>query len=178
MNKLHMFAAASLALFANACAGGRTNIVAPDARYPVSMTAAVRDTDGTLVSKDRKVLVGRMEDERRSWGMVYSAVKLNPKQDISQLVNRQVRASGGDAVVNLQVASSHCGWNFVPLLNLLPVWPGCTIVHLRGDIVRVGEKRDEAALARGRAEKFVGLGAAEASTAVSADPLLATMSYE
>jgi hypothetical protein len=122
------------------CAGGRTSIVAKDASYPVSLSEGVRDRDGALVEDERKDFVGTFEDERMAWGMFYSSVKLTPTKDISRNVNDQVQKVNGDAVINLRVATAHCGWNFVPILNLLPVWPGCAKVKIEGDIVRVAPK--------------------------------------
>jgi hypothetical protein len=134
-----MVALASTLLIAG-CAGGRTSIVAGDASYPVSLSEGVRDRDGELVEEERKDFVGTYEDERMAWGTLYSSVKLTPTKDISKQVDAQVKKVRGDAVINLRVATEHCGWNFVPILNLLPVWPGCTTVKIKGDIVRVAPK--------------------------------------
>jgi hypothetical protein len=43
-----------------------------------------------------------------------------------------------EAVVGLTVSiAGGCGWlNGFPILNALPVWPGCVPVRLTGDIVR------------------------------------------
>jgi hypothetical protein len=134
---------ALVSLCAVGCAGGRTTLVANDARYPISMSPGVRDSDGSLVEKERRETVGTFRDERTAWGMLYSGVKLTPKKDISSQVNRQVATVKGDAVVNLRVRTTHCAWNFVPVLNLLPIWPGCTNVHVEGDIVRVSRRRSK-----------------------------------
>lgn len=138
-SKTVLVALASTLLIAG-CAGGRTSIVAKDASVPVSLSEGVRDRDGELVDKQRKTVVGTFEDERTAWGMMYSSVKLTPTKDISKNVDAQVQQVNGDAVINLRVATAHCALNFIPLLNLLPVWPGCTKVKIRGDIVRVAPK--------------------------------------
>ena len=119
------------------CAGARTEVVAPTATVPISLSHAVRDGDGTLVPADRREVVGAFHDERTAWGMLYSVVKLTPTKDISSQVNGAVATSGGDAVVNLRVASKSCALNYFFPLTILPLWPGCTNVTVDGDIVHV-----------------------------------------
>lgn len=119
------------------CAGARTTIVAPTADVPVSLSHAVRDADATIVPAERREVVGSFHDERLAWGLLWSTVKLTPEKDISDEINAQVARAGGDAVINLRIASAGCGWNYVIGLNLLPVWPGCSKVFLDGDIIRV-----------------------------------------
>lgn len=126
------------------CAGGRTSIAADGANYPVSMSQGVRDESGELVEKDRRVVVGTFDDKRTAWGMLYSGVKLTPKKDISKEVNRQVARAKGDAIVNLRVATETCALDFIPILNILPIWPGCTNVYVKGDIIRVEPKATKA----------------------------------
>jgi hypothetical protein len=142
MNKKCLIAFTLLALSSIGCAGGRTTIQANEARYPVSLSPTVRDADGALLKKDQTKKVGTFKDERTAWGMLYSGVKLTPTKDISKQLNRQVKAVRGDAIVNLRIRTTHCGMNFVPLLNWLPVWPGCTNVYVEGDIVRVARRRE------------------------------------
>jgi hypothetical protein len=122
------------------CAGARTTVVAPTANVPVSLSHAVRDADGTIVSASRREVVGAFHDERLAWGVLWSAIKLTPTKDISDEINAQVARAGGDAVINLRIASGGCGWNYVIGFNLLPVWPGCNKLFLDGDIVRVKEE--------------------------------------
>jgi hypothetical protein len=120
-----------------ACAGARTEVVAPRAEVPVSLSHAVRTADGALLPADRREVVGKFHDERTAWGLFYSAVKLTPEKDISDELNAQVARSGGDAVVTLRVQTSGCAANYFAILNALPMWPGCTKVTIDGDIIRV-----------------------------------------
>lgn len=123
------------------CAGARTTVVAPTAEYPVSMSQGVRDAGGELVSADRRQIVGHFEDHRTAWGLAYSYARLTPTKDLSDELNAQIKAAHGDAVINLKVASSPCVLNFVPVVDLLPLWPGCSNVTITGDIIRVREGR-------------------------------------
>ncbi|AKV01593.1 hypothetical protein AKJ09_08256 [Labilithrix luteola] len=132
----------ALVAFGTGCAGARTTVVADTAQYPISLSRAVRDADGTLVASGRATPVARLEFETTVWGLLYSSVKLNPRTDISEAVNEQMAAVNGDAVVNVHVKTGRCATEFFPFLNLLPIWPGCTKVRVEGDIIKV--QRDSA----------------------------------
>lgn len=119
------------------CVGANTSVVAPDAHYPVSLSRGVRDRDGSLVPEARRKVVGAFSEERMAWSMFYKLARLTPKTDLSQSIDQQVKAAGGDAIVNLRVGTLHCELNFTPLLTALPIWPGCAKVFVRGDIVKV-----------------------------------------
>lgn len=130
--------AAALALSTAAgCVGANTSVVAPDAHYPVSLSRGVRDRDGSLVPEARRKVVGAFSEERMAWSMFYKLARLTPKTDLSQSIDQQVKAAGGDAVVNLRVGTLHCELNYAPLLTALPIWPGCAKVFVRGDIIKV-----------------------------------------
>lgn len=126
-----------IALATGGCAGARTEIVAPHAAVPISLSHAVRAADGALVPAADREVVGTFHDERMAWGLFYSAVKLTPEKDISDEVNAQVARAGGDAVVMLRIEAHACAASYFAVLNALPVWPGCTKVTIDGDIVRV-----------------------------------------
>mgnify|MGYP001072023135 CR=1 FL=1 len=126
-----------LALGATGCAGARTQLVADRAAYPISLSRAVRDADGSLVPHERMAKVGTLKHEATAWGMLYSAVELTPRTEISDAVNRQTAAAGGDAVVNLRVMTRHCGADWMALFTAIPFWPGCMEIVVEGDIVKV-----------------------------------------
>ena len=119
------------------CAGASSDVVAPGAKVPISLSRAVRDADGAVVPQERQEVVGHFEKKSTSWGMAWSLVDLTPKTDLSPAVNEQVVRAKGDAVVRLAVRSKPCGLNFVPILAWLPIWPGCNDLVIGGDIVRV-----------------------------------------
>jgi len=127
-----------LVLTAGGCAGARFDITADSARYPVSLSPAVRDGHGRLYEPTRLRKVGNLTAGRTAVGLVYSAVSLPSRYDISDEVNAQVPAVGGEAVVGLAVSlSTSCNsLNLFPLLNALPLWPGCSSISITGDIVR------------------------------------------
>ena len=81
--------------------------------------------------------IGHLEEHRIAWGMLYSLASLTPTSDISDAINTQVAAAHGDAVIHLSIRSKPCAANFVPLVNWLPFWPGCSKLVFEGDIIRV-----------------------------------------
>ena len=119
------------------CAGARTSVVADGASYPISLSRAVRDRDGSIVPSENMTKVGTLHDDATAWGILYSAIKLTPRTDISTAVNAQVAQSGGDAVVNLRVTGGHCASDFFALLTVIPIWPGCARIEVEGDIVKL-----------------------------------------
>jgi hypothetical protein len=127
----------ALVALGTGCAGARTNVVADSAQYPISMSRAVRDADGSIVPQERVAKVGKLHSESMAWGLLYSGIRLTPRTDISKAVNRQVAAAGGDAIVNLRIMGSHCGGDFIPVVSLVPIWPGCANIVVEGDIIRV-----------------------------------------
>ena len=119
------------------CAGARVQVTAAASAYPLSMSGGVRDRDGTLYERPSLQRVGALHVEKTRVGILYSAV--TPRScDISNEVNAQVAAVRGEAVINLEVTvSDDCAvLNGLPLLNALPIWPGCVPVTITGDIVR------------------------------------------
>lgn len=131
------------------CAGARTEIDAPRAHYPISLSRGVRDARGEVASGDRLAVVGTFEETRTAWGLLYSAIALDPTTDISDAVDAQVAKARGDAVVRLRVAAGPCWADIAIPLVWLPIWPTCVRVVVTGRIVQV---RDAAAGAPAHAE--------------------------
>jgi hypothetical protein len=125
-------------LAASGCAGARVNVTADRARYPLSLSPVVRDASGRPYDARSLVKVGWLDVLETTPGFFYSALTVPPTRDFSDEINAQVSAAGGEAVVGVTVTvAGGCGWlNGFPLLNALPVWPGCVPVRLTGDIVR------------------------------------------
>jgi hypothetical protein len=120
------------------CAGARTSVIAPSANVPVSMSRAVRDDQGVIVSSQRRKVVGTYHEERTAWNILWAAIKLTPTTDISEGINQQVAAAKGDAVTHLTVVSNHCPLNyFLFPFGIIPFWPSCASLEMKGDIIQV-----------------------------------------
>lgn len=120
------------------CAGSRVNVTAVRSRYPISLSPKLRDSSGALYDDNSLSRTGRFLAGRTTVGFFYSGLGVPPTYDISDQVNAQVRAASGEGVTNLTVTiSGSCAvLNGFPLLNILPVWPGCLPLSISGDIVR------------------------------------------
>ena len=127
--------------FGTGCAGARSTVAADRAAYPLSLSPAVRDADGTVVSGAELERVAVLHADSTAWGMFYSAVRLNPRTDISKAVNEQVARVGGEAIVNMKIMGAHCGADFAAIIDVIPFWPGCAKIVVEGDIVKVKRAR-------------------------------------
>ncbi len=138
MRTLALWIAIGLASSLAGCAGARVHITAANAHYPVSMSPVVRDMAGLLHDERSLQQTGRFKTENTSLGFVYSGLAPGSPYDISSEIDRQVLAAAGEAVVNLTVSirSSCSVLNAFPILNALPIWPGCVPISVTGDIVR------------------------------------------
>jgi hypothetical protein len=129
--------ALAVATTAAGCAGARVTVTADRAAYPISLSDSVADGSGRLWKRRELVKVGTFETRHTSIGFVYSGLTPRSTFDVSAEVNGQVAASAGEAVVGLEISSSGaCALNAVPVLPILPIWPGCVRVVVRGDIVK------------------------------------------
>ena len=121
-----------------ACSGARGTLAFDTLKYPVSSSAFVYAPDGQpLTIGPALQAVGAIDEPVRLWGIFYSWIPLSGTKDISELINARIAAAGGDGVVNLALHVSNCGINYIPFINWLPIYPGCTYVQVTGMIVRL-----------------------------------------
>lgn len=130
------FGVVTLAMGVVGCSGSRSHVVAPSAKYPVSMSDGVRKADGTLLPDEEKKLVGGFSYDYKAWGMLWRIFSFTGDRDISEEVNEQVARANGDAIVNLSVKSESCTWNLFTLIGILP---DCSTVTVRGHIIKAEE---------------------------------------
>ena len=123
-------------LFTLSCAGARGDLQLDALTHPVSMSGYLWDDRGRAVSARDLEVVGEFTETRRRWGLLYSFVPVSSTPDLGSAVDQEIRSAGGEGVINLTVTSSGCGINYIPVVSLLPVWPGCANVEVRGQIVR------------------------------------------
>jgi hypothetical protein len=120
-------------LLAVAGCGARSYISAPDTRYPVSMSSAVRAPDGSVLTTGQLRKVGTFSLADKKCNMLWTLVPLIFRtEDISDDVDEQVQRARGEAIVNLWVESSATVWSVMTLFGVLP---DCGNVRIGGDIV-------------------------------------------
>ncbi len=117
-------------------AGGRTTVQFDDTEYPVSLSPTVYGSDGEILDPAARQKVGSLKVDRRAWSLVWGAVPTRKFTDLSDEVNAQIDAAEGQAVVNLKIMARQCVGNYVIPFTLLPFYPGCVKLKIRGDIIR------------------------------------------
>lgn len=114
--------------------GARVEIAAEQARFPISMTAALPDTKGKNLRVGHELVTrGRLRGEATACNFVYGATPATV--EISEIVNDQVRAAGGEGVAGLVIEATDRGWGWAFPLALLPFWPTCLAIQVNGAIV-------------------------------------------
>ena len=109
-------------------------VTAPESKYPISMSAGLRDQSGELVATDKKTKVGAFEKHYKACSMLWRLISFTGDKDISDDANQQIADAKGDAITNLQVESSGTVWSIITFIG---IFPDCGNVRLKGDIVKV-----------------------------------------
>ena len=118
------------------CAGGRGDVRFDSLEYPASMSGYLHDSRGRAVSPKSLEVVGEFKEETRLWGMLFSWVPVTKTVDLSDEMNRDIAAANGEGMINVKVHSEGCVFNYIPVMSLLPIWPGCADVTIEGQIVK------------------------------------------
>ena len=102
------------------------------------MSGVVRDSTGAMLDTRSLKIVSQFHVEQTRIGILYSGVTPRSTLDISDEVNSQVAATNGEAIIRLSVTvdGSCSALNAFPVLNIVPIWPGCVPVTIDGLIVK------------------------------------------
>ncbi|MCD4653093.1 hypothetical protein K8T06_04085 [bacterium] len=118
-------------------AGSYSKIVAGQSPYPVSLSPCVRDYNGEIINTSDYRVVGNFHYNYTTLHMLFGIVPLTKmKHDISTEVHRQIKAVGGEALVNLTVISKDNTWNEMSAILALCVFPSFSTVEVNGDIIK------------------------------------------
>ena len=80
--------------------------------------------------------LGAFEFSTTQLGFVWSLVP-SKTVEISEQINAAVAAKHGDGVVALSVTNKSCVSNYLFPLPILPFWPGCQELTVKGTVVRL-----------------------------------------
>jgi hypothetical protein len=121
------------------CSIGIGVVRTDELKYPASLSPYLPDADGTIVSEQKGLeIIGKAYTSKRFYRIVYGAFPLNDTEWESGVeLNAQVEKAGGQGLVNVEIENSPCAISQTGLLNIVPIWPGCNLVEIRGDIVKV-----------------------------------------
>jgi hypothetical protein len=134
---INILGVVALAALLGGCAGARGALAFDQLKFPVSSSAFIYAPDDRPVTVNELQRVGQLAWVERVWGIFWSWIPLTGTIDVSAPMNDQIARAGGQGVINLRVRVENCGMNYVPVFNLLPVYPGCSFVTVTGDIVRL-----------------------------------------
>ncbi len=81
--------------------------------------------------------VKKFSYSKSHWGIFYSFISLSDSNVYVDNMNKAIAEARGDGMVNVNFRVETCKINFIPLFNLLPMWPGCTNLTVKGDIVKI-----------------------------------------
>ena len=102
------------------------------------MSGYLYNPEGRALPPESFSIADHFSHELKIWGLAYSwaPVTKEADTDVSEALNAAIKKARGDGVIYLTVTSTRCWMNNVPIVTLLPFWPGCAKVTIEGEIVR------------------------------------------
>lgn len=143
-NNLLMFAIFSkiifliVPIFFFSCAGSKGNIHFDKLNYSASLSPYLLDSSGKILSEE--IGLKRIEGftvKHRFWGVFYGHIPLNGEEALISEINQSVENANGDGIINMTIIARDCMFNNFFILNIFPIFPGCTTIFIHGDIVRL-----------------------------------------
>ena len=137
-NRRGVILATGLALALARCAGGYAFLRFENFPEPISMSGFIHDAEGgeLLIAGRDLELVEHIAVTDRTWATLYGLIDINDEPDLGARLRERMLAVRGDGLLNLTVTSSHCGWNMIEVLAIIPLWPGCVDVLVEADVYR------------------------------------------
>lgn len=120
-----------------ALSGGRLNF--DDLKYPASMSISLYGPNGEVVS-DKLKPVKRFEYTKNYWSTFYSIIPLSGSSDIVEQMNKEIKEAGGDGITTVSITTDYSKLTSVFPLNMLPIWPACSKIRIKGTIVKLVEQ--------------------------------------
>ena len=121
-----------------ACAGSRGSIKFDNLKHPASMSAFLEDKEGKLLAKDYELkVVKEFSHTDRHWGIFFSLIPLSGTDVFIYEINKSVEEENAYGLINLSLTADTCAINDMPILDFFPLWPGCTNLTLKGEIVKI-----------------------------------------
>jgi hypothetical protein len=119
------------------CAGSQGSVRFDKMKYPVSASAYLEKQPGKPQGLGREVILAeRFEYTYHHWAIVYSFVPLSNTDTLAEELNREIEKHSGVGAVNVRFRVTSCRLNTFSAILLLPIFPGCSEVVMRADIVR------------------------------------------
>jgi len=118
--------------------GGRASLKFKKMEYPASMSSYLYDKNWKKLQYGNQLqFIKKVTVTRKVWGMGYSMISFSKTESFDQKLNAEIKKMGGVGIVNVSVSTRGCSFNGVfPPLAILPL-PGCGVVTVEGDIVKL-----------------------------------------
>jgi hypothetical protein len=129
---------AMVILIISGCGVSGCRINFDELKYPASMSGYLYGPTGESIGHGTGLTP--IQDFRHIaylCSIFYSIVPLTRSSDIIELMNKRIESTGGDGMTDVSVSSDYDKLTSVVFLNLLPIWPGCSEVTVKGTIVRL-----------------------------------------
>ena len=119
------------------CAGGRANLKFDDLKYPCSSSPFLYGPNDEILAKGKDLdVAAKFAYQKKFWGIGWSLIKLSKENELVSKMNADMESYKADGMINLTIKAEQNGINHIPVFNLLPIWPGATLVTVEGEIVR------------------------------------------
>lgn len=120
------------------CAGSHVNLKFDNLRYPCSTSAFLYGPhDEILIKDDQLETISKFRYQQTFWGIGWSFIPLSTEDELVSKMNSEIESVKADGMINLTIISEQSAINSIPILNLLPLWPGATNVTVEGEIVKL-----------------------------------------
>ena len=133
---LLFFAMMTLTVSSCGISGCRINF--DDLKYPASMSGYLYGPTGESIGHGTGLTpIQDFEHTANLCSIFYVFVPLTRSSEIIEQMNKKIESAGGDGMTDVSVSSDYSNLTSVLFLNLLPFWPGCSKVTVKGTIVRL-----------------------------------------
>lgn len=115
--------------------GGRIHF--DSLKYPVSMSKSLYGPNKEILQDGVNLEhIKDFEFSMEHCSVLYSIVPLTSTRKISDQMNKEIDAAGGDGMTQVSFTTDNSWATAVPILHILPIWPGCQQITVSGHIVK------------------------------------------
>lgn len=137
---LHLFSLVTKLFFVFSlvsCMGGSKGVVTfKESDFPVSMTTKTFIAKNRIAKANETYVVGFYKKEFKSWSTLWGFVNITGPIELGDDINNSVSKVKGDAVDHLMIKVKGGFYRYVPILSVLPFWPGEISGTVLGRIIR------------------------------------------
>ena len=136
-----MLGLAALLLLQDGCVSfSKGRLTFNELAYPGSMSPCLYGPNAEVLAKDHGLkFIKTFSNTKDCWNLFYSLLSLGEckaTESVALEINKEIRSSGGDGIVNVTVTAWPDAISYWHPLTILPFWPACTHVLVTGDIVK------------------------------------------